>query len=505
VAERRPNILFVMADQLTASALPFHVGPADAPHLEQLAAEGVVFDSAYCTMPLCAPSRASLLTGRLPSALGTYDSGAEFAASFPTIAHYLRDRGYDTCLVGKMHFIGPDQLHGFEERLTTDVYTSGIDWVPDWSLPLSERLPWYHDMSSVLDAGPSEATLQLDYDEEVGFRSVRKLFDLGRARERPFFLLVSFTHPHDPYEIPRRYWDRYEGRALPAPAVPPLPLERQDAHSRRVLEMCGTDVDAIGPELVERARRGYYGAVSYVDDKVGELLAALETTGLRDDTIVVVASDHGDMLGERGLWYKMTFFEDSARVPLVVHAPGRFAAARVSAPVSLVDLLPTFVELVDGAGTFEPEDPVAGSSLVPLLDGRAAERPRVVAEYLAEGTHAPCVMLREGPLKYVHSPTDPDLLFDLDADPLELENLAAHPERADDVRRLRGRVDEHWDLEELGRAVVASQRRRLFVSRALGRGAQSRWEYRPPEDSVSRYVRGTDFWRPFGRARLRRE
>ena len=504
--ERRPNILFVMADQLTASALPFHGGPADAPTLERLAAEGVVFDSAYCSFPLCAPSRASLLTGRLPSRLGVYDSGAEFGASFPTVAHHLRDRGYATCLAGKMHFIGPDQLHGFEERLTTDVYASGIDWTPDWSLPLTEPLPWYHDMSSIFEAGPSEATLQLDYDEEVAFRSVRKIYDFAREGDRPFFLLVSFTHPHDPYEIPHGYWDRYEDRHLPPPAVPAIPLDEQDPHSRRILEMCGADSAEIGPELVERARRGYYGSIGYVDDKVAELLAALDASGLREDTIVVLASDHGDMLGERGLWYKMTFFEDSARVPLVVHAPERFTARRVRECVSLLDLLPTLLELTDGESPAVDADALDGASLVPLLDGAGGDRPPVLAEYNAEGTHAPCVMVRDGRLKYIHCPTDPDLLFDLDADPLELENLAADGAHASDVRRLLDVVEERWgDLERLARDVVESQRRRLFVAQALARGEQSPWDYRPPDRSVGRYVRGADFWQPFGRARLRRD
>jgi choline-sulfatase len=287
--------------------------------------------------------------------------------------------------------------------------------------------------------------------------------------------------------------------------VSALPHERQDVHSSRVLEMCGADTAEIGPELVERARRGYYGAVSYVDDKVAELLAALDATGLREETIVVLASDHGDMLGERGLWYKMTFFEDSARVPLVVHAPGRFAARRVGASVSLLDMLPTLLELAEGEGTFVPADPLDGSSLLPLLEGRGGGRPPVVSEYHAEGTYAPCVMVREGPLKYVHCPTDPDLLFDLDADPLELENLAADDGHADAVRRLRALVHARWDLERLAEDVVASQRRRLVVAGALTQGAQSPWDYRPPDRSVGRYVRGADFWQPFGRARLRRD
>ena len=503
MSARRPNILFVMADQLTAGILPPYGGAADTPNLEQLAAEGVVFDHAYCNMPLCAPSRASLLAGRLPSALGTYDNGAEFAASVPTIAHYLRASGYATCLAGKMHFIGPDQLHGFEERLTTDVYTAGLDWVPDWSLPLSERLPWYHDLGSVLDAGVSEATLQLDYDEEVAFHAVRKLYDLGRTHERPFFFLVSFTHPHDPYEIPRPYWDRYEQRALAAPSVGRLAPEEQDPHSRRVLEMCGADEIELDAEAVARARRAYHAATSYVDDKLGELLRALDAAGLRDDTVVVFASDHGDMLGERGLWYKMNFFEDSARVPLVVHAPKRCAPARVVANVSLLDLLPTFVELA-GNDALEPIEPLAGNSLLPLIRAETLERTGVVlGEYLAEGTYAPCVMILDGRLKYVHCPGDPDQLYDLQTDPLELANLARSSEHKASVRSLRARVDEHWNLDAVARDIVASQRRRLFVSQALASGRQAVWDYSPPDGSAARYVRGRNFWEPFDRARLR--
>src|SRR5438105_9320765 len=318
-----------MADQLAARALSAYGNAiAKTPHLDALAEDGVVFENAYCNTPLCAPSRASLLTGRLPSGIGVYDNGAELSASIPTLAHYLRARGYFTCLAGKMHFIGPDQLHGFEERLTTDVYPAGTDWIPDWNRPLDEPLPWYHDMSSVLEAGISEATLQLDFDEEVGFRSVRKLYDLAReGDDRPFLLLVSFTHPHDPFEMPRAYWDRYD--EVDMPRVPRLPMDEVDPHSRRIRVMCGTDTSGVDEGAIRRARHAYYAAVNYVDDKVGELLRALELTGLRGETIVLFASDHGEALGERGLWYKMTFFEDSARVPLVFHAPERFAPRRV--------------------------------------------------------------------------------------------------------------------------------------------------------------------------------
>ena len=160
----------------------------------------------------------------LPSRNGAIDNGAELAASIPTFAHYLRVLGYRTVLSGKMHFVGPDQLHGFEERVTSDVYPAGLDWVPDWNLAPHERLPWYHDMSSVQRAGPVRASLQLDFDDEVAFRGRRAIVDSARSKvRRPLLLVTSFTHPHDPYEVPARLWESYADATVEPPAVPLLP------------------------------------------------------------------------------------------------------------------------------------------------------------------------------------------------------------------------------------------------------------------------------------------
>ena len=172
-----------MADQLAARWLPaYGHGVVQAPHLDRLARAGAVFEQAYCASPLCTPSRAALLTGRLPSHTGVYDNAAELRASEPTVTHHLRAAGYATALGGKMHFVGPDQLHGFEQRLTTDIYPADLDWTPDWRAPLVERLPWYHTMESVLDPGVCAASMQLDYDDAVAARAVRGLFDHARER-----------------------------------------------------------------------------------------------------------------------------------------------------------------------------------------------------------------------------------------------------------------------------------------------------------------------------------
>lgn len=497
-----------MADQLRAHAVPAYGNTTvDAPHLASLAEDGVVFESAYCNSPLCAPSRSSMLTGRLPSRIGVYDNGAELAASTPTLAHYLRTAGYRTCLAGKMHFIGPDQLHGFEERVTTDMYPAGLDWTPDWSRSPGDRLPWYHDMSSVLDPEVSEATLQTDFDDEVAFHSVRKILDLARSDDRrPFFLAASFIHPHDPWDVPSRYVDRYRDAEFDLPDVATIADEDLDPHSRRVRSMCGGEGLDVGVETIRHARRAYHAAVSYVDDKIGQLLEALETSGMRDDTIVIVTSDHGEMLGERGLWYKMTFFEASARVPLIVTAPGRFAPGRVAENVSLVDLLPTVLEIANDGRPFVPADPIDGTSLVPLLrhDAGAPWPDTVLGEYLAEGTLAPMVMIRRGPYKYVRCPGDPDQLYDLSSDPQELSNLAAGSAHANVLREFQEESGERWDLDELNRIVVASQRRRHRVVDALALGRRTAWDYEPPDLSSGKYVRGEDFWEPFAGARLRR-
>ncbi len=483
---RKPNLLLLMADQLNPRALRPYGNPiAHTPHIDALAAGGVVFDAAYCASPLCAPSRYSFMAGQLPSAIGAYDNAAEFAADVPTFAHYLRRAGYHTVLSGKMHFCGPDALHGFEERLTPDIYPADFGWTPDWTR-FEHRPSWYHSLDSVLKAGPCVRSNQLDYDEEVVFTSRRKLYDVARAAEpRPFCMVVSLTHPHDPYNITRPYWDLYANVDIPPPRVG-AELAPPDPHSRRLRHVCGLDLDQPTPEQVYNARRAYYGAVSFVDAQIGALLATLEETRLADDTIVLLLGDHGEMLGERGLWYKMSFFEDASRIPLIVHAPRRFAPRRVAAAVSLVDILPTLLDL---AG--EPPAqaaPLAGASLLPHLTGDGGHD-RVDGEYLAEGAIAPMFMIREGRYKFVHCPADPDQLYDLLADPEELRNLATAPEHAARCAEYRRQIEARVSIPTLHAQVLASQRRRHFVYESLRQGRRTAWDYTPPRDGAEEYIR----------------
>ncbi len=483
----RPNFLILMADQLTARALPAYGNRvAKTPHIDALAAAGVVFDSFYCNSPLCAPSRFSFLCGRQVSAIGAYDNAAELPAQVPTFAHFMRRAGYQTVLSGKMHFCGADQLHGFEERLTTDIYPADFGWTPDWNR-FEQRPSWYHTMDSVTQAGPCARTNQVDFDDDVVFQARQKLFDMARAKDRrPFCMVASMTHPHDPYVIPHRYWDRYAGVDIDMPRVQ-LPVADLDPHSRRLRHICGLDSQPVNEAQVRAARRAYYGAVSYVDDQVGVLLCALAEARFADDTIVLLLADHGDMLGERGLWYKMSFFEPACRIPLIVHAPGRFSSRRVAQSASLVDIAPTLYELAGGELADYPA-PLDGTSLAPQLGGGAG-RGEVIGEYFAEGAIAPLVMIKRGRYKFVHSPADPDQLYDLTTDPDELDNLAGDVRHAARVRELLAEVAQRWDLEALHAAVIASQRRRHFVYDALRAGRYTPWDFQPARDASRLYVR----------------
>ena len=484
---RRPNILLVMADQLAAPFLPsYGHAVVQAPNLDRLAERGTRFASAYSNSPLCAPARFTMMTGQRNSRIGAYDNASELPASVPTFAHHLRAGGYQTCLIGKMHFVGPDQLHGFEERLTTDIYPADFGWTPDWSDPDGRFDWWFHNMDSVRFAGVADSSNQLDYDDEVGFQAVRKLRDLARSNdERPWMLTVSFTHPHDPYVARQEHWDRYDHDAIDLPRVGPLPLDSLDPHSRRLRNVSAMDDAALTEGQVRNARHAYYSSIAYVDDWVGQLISTLTTGAIADETVVIFTADHGDMLGERGLWYKMNFFEGACRVPLIVAGPEIANGVAAAEHVSLLDVFPTLLDL---AGLDVPAD-ADGHSLAPLLAGDRDPARRVFGEYLGEGAVAPILMVRDGQWKYVHCDPDPPQLFDLDADPDELVNLVADTALAETTATFASVVDQRWDRAALHQRVLASQHARRLVDTALRIGRRTPWDHQPFVDASERFMR----------------
>ncbi len=470
-----PNILVIQADQLAANYIGAYHNPiASTPHIDSLASNGAIFDSAYTNFPLCAPSRFSMMSGQLASTIGAYDNGAEFASSIPTFAHYLRNLDYQTCLVGKMHFVGADQLHGFEQRLTTDIYPGDFGWTGDWT---EVRPSFANDVVTFTNAGVCLRNVQLEYDDEVCHRARRKIYDLARANdERPFLLFTSFTHPHDPFQCRPEHWDRYRHDDIDMPVVNTAQAD-MDPYSLRLMEQYALKGNSPNQEQVRVARHAYYGSVSYVDDLVGELLHVLKETGLYDNTVILLTTDHGEMLGEHGLWYKKSFYEEACRIPLIISHP-QIDPRRVAANVSLVDLLPTLLELAGDTRQSSLVEPVAGHSLWGLATDSASswDHP-VLAENLAEGSTTPLLMARQGDHKYIYSAVDPEQLFDLAQDPNEQTNQFANPDYQETCQTLSQLVQQHWDVETLARDIFASQRRRLFLREALAKGQSHDWDF----------------------------
>jgi len=475
---RQPNILFLQADQLNANALGSYGNPfISTPNLDSLGLRSSVFEHAYCNYPICAPSRASMMAGRLASRIGAYDNAIEFSASVPTFAHYLCNLGYQTSLVGKMHFVGPDQLHGFEERLIAELYPTDFAWNNVGTYFSKEALS---NSQGITEAGPVRNSVQIEHDELVTFHACRRLFDLAKKRDhRPFLMVASFTHPHEPYYCPQLFWDLYDEVDIPAPNVPPLALEDHDPLSYRAGEVLDFFHD-FSAEQVARARRAYFGSVSYLDSLVGKVLDALRESGLDQDTVVIFASDHGDMLGERGLWYKKVFYEQALQVPLMISTPGMDETRRIATPVSLLDIAPTLISIGGGDPVADAADPFDGCDLMPVVDGGGIDGRDMLAEIMSERIASPVLMIRRGAMKYISGPAHPPQLFDLENDPVELNNLAKCDAHATLVAELQREIDTQWDAAVLEKDILESQKRRQVIQKAHRLGRNPGWDISTP-------------------------
>ncbi|MEM7426468.1 MAG: choline-sulfatase [Pseudomonadota bacterium] len=484
-----PNILLIQADQLAANALrPYGNKTVKAPNIDRLADEGVVFENCYCNLPMCAPSRASMHAGILPFSIAMYDNASEFHADIPTFGHYLRMLGYRVELSGKMHFVGPDQMHGYEKRHTTEIYPANFAWTVDWSKGREYR-PTNLTMAPIIESGPCVRSLQMDYDDEVAYHGTQALYDFARkGDDRPFMLTVSFTSPHSPFVIGEEYWDLYNHDDIELPAVAPLELDEMDHLSRNLHYCQARHLFTVTDEHRRNARHGYYGMISYIDRKIGELVGALEKTGLADNTIVIVTGDHGEMMGERGMWYKQHFFEWACRVPFVVRCPERWAPRRIKENISLIDLMPTLLEVASDKPFEDYAIPIDGVSLVPTLDGDTSDLDDcAISEFAADGSTGPSRMVKKGPWKLMWLEGVDARLYNVEDDPNEVNDLAGSSDHQSIRADLEARLFDGFDPDELRRLIEASQRRRLAVHAATG--GDPTYVNIVRHDDANRYIR----------------
>jgi choline-sulfatase len=480
----RPNLLVIMSDQHSPHVLGCAGDPVvRTPHLDRLATSGVRFQSAYCGAPLCVPSRSTFMTGQSCSQIGVWTNAGILGSDVPTFAHALAVAGYDTVLCGRMHFRGPDQRHGFTDRPMGDVSPpiGTRPWRVLEGLPPGGNIQQY---SATAISGPGRTGYQA-FDADVTATTLRWLRERAASNAtgtagtagtggaaRPFCLVVGLLLPHNPYIAPRALYEEYLDRV----GVPEIPAAYWETLHPAVRGWrTSREVDKLTPEQARSARAAYYGLVTMVDDEVGQIVAALDETGLRDNTAVFYTSDHGDMAGELGMWWKSSCYEGSAGVPLLAAWPGRFAAGRrVDEPVSLIDLAPTLVDL----GGAAPLPHATGRVLTPLLRGEPlpADWPPVIyAENGPDLDNPPARMVRRGQWKLVHHHgyAQPQL-FDLAADPQEARDLGADPAYAAVREDLHALARAGWD----GDAVIARSRRQAEEVRPLAAWARA---VQPPE------------------------
>ncbi len=458
--ENRPNILLIMSDEHAPMFSGTYGHPlVQTPNMDRLAASGMTFNNAYCNSPLCMPSRMSFMTGRYIHHIGTWDNATPLASDAVTWAHLLRTVGYDVVLSGKQHFCGKDQLHGFRAQLARDLHAERSHGVIGWEkgTPPASR-PW----PGLQQAGPG-TTEEIEVDDLVEAEALNYLRGAAHKKQ-PWALNVSFIAPHFPLVVPQRFWDLYPLNEIDLPKIPPGHLENQHPVYKRMRSMFGC-ID-FPEELVRRGRAGYYGLITYLDEKIGRLLDVLEETDQVDNTIIIYTSDHGEMNGEHGMWRKSNFYEASVRVPLQIAWPGHLPTeGRINEVVSLVDLIATVVE-VAGAS---PAALLDGESLLPLMRGEAESwKDEAFSEYLAHGVARPMGMLRRGKYKFNYSLGDSPELYNVQEDADEFHSLAADSAYQSVLEELQARLFSHWDPVKLERRVRQSQKERLLIDAATG-------------------------------------
>jgi len=462
MSRRRPNLLYIMSDQHTQRVTGCYGDPVvRTPALDRLAARGVAFENAYTPSPICLPARMSALTGCYPVTQECWTNTDMLPSDRATFAHALGAAGYRPILVGRLHAIGPDQLHGFARREVGDHSTNWVGGARHDMGVLDKTNDPYR--VSLQKSGPGQSAYEThDVDVTAAACAVLEEIAAGRkaGEDAPFALSVGYMLPHQPFVAGKAEYDLYVGK-VGMPDLPPPDPDREHPWLRQWRENTGTL--SVTSEEILRARTAYYGLVTRMDALIGQLLDRLESLGLAENTLVIYTSDHGDQIGERGLWWKMTFYDESAKVPLILSWPGRLPEGeRRNQVVNLVDLVPTLLEAlsapalpnVDGRSFLA----VAGSGSHPWVDETFSEYCSDAVEPWAGTAPVQHRMIRTGRWKLNYYHGDRPQLFDLERDPRETCDLAEDPAYRPVREALVARVLAGWNPEAIARRVL--QRRR---------------------------------------------
>ncbi|MGA2271439.1 MAG: sulfatase-like hydrolase/transferase [Bryobacteraceae bacterium] len=428
-AADRPNIVVICADEHGGPFLGSAGHPiVKTPNLDRLARAGVQFHSAYCGSPVCVPSRAGMMSGMFPSDVGSYCNSTSFKKPVPTWGNRLRDAGYECWASGKLDLTAGND-YGFHEVDTDHGHSGSPDITSLFRAPMCFR-------ASVRNQVNGSFQDRKSHDDTVFANALRFLREDARTLRKPWAMYTGCLLPHPDFIAKPRYAAMYPPEAMPLPNVSLDYLDRRHPAFEQLANFQRFS-SPIDPARIRRARAAYFGMISELDGMVGALLDELEKAGQMDTTLVVYTSDHGEMLGDHGLWLKNLLLENAARVPLIMAGAGLPAGKSVHTPVMHVDMVATMLEL---AG-LPPDAKLRGHSLVPLARGVSGAHPGVAySESHSEGNCTGSFMIRKERWKYIYFTGYAPLLFDLGRDPGEQNDLAGRPETAAIQRELHAEL-----------------------------------------------------------------
>ena len=464
---RKPNILMIMTDAHSPRIAGFAGDPdARTENLDRLAAGGTVFDNAFCANPVCTPSRMSMMCSKEAHRCAAWSNHWIIFPEHVTWPGHFADHGYRTCLVGKMHYGGGNQMNGFQHRPYGDL-RHGLGHQPD-------PLHMYPGYAHVESAGITEVPESLTQDVVVSREALSFVLEHHDAQpETPWFVCASFGRPHSPLTAPGRYIRRYWEK---------LPPDKTETAAKSELEpFAGRYFQDLTPEENQHARAGYYACVDFVDDCIGELLTGLEAGGCLDNTIVIYTADHGEMLGSHGCWGKQIYYDPSMGVPLLMSGPGIPEGSRLPQIVSLMDLFPTTCSLAglpvpDGLDGVDFSGILSGGAAGTTESADAAHAPKAPREYAPsayyaygvrinfntrseEEPHGAWRVVRTQEWKYVEVEGGSSLLFDLAGDPDERVNLAGQEHQKARCSNMRKMLFHDFSWEEVHRQLAADRAR----------------------------------------------
>lgn len=445
---KRPNILLIVSDQHRADFIEGEGDPLVAtPNLRRLADNGMLFGRCVCPSPLCVPARMSMMTGRAPHRLNVWGNEDPLGSNIPTFAHALGAAGYRTVLAGRMHFMGGDQLHGFDERLVGDV----CGGFPGQNRAEYRFRGYWGETESVHSAGPGLSHDQY-YDQAVAAEACRIIRDHEVSKDvRPLLLVVGFYSPHDPYRAHEKYFRKYSktGDLPKDPNGAALHPSDRDRHLKN-------GWDKITEDEIRKARSAYRGKCEFMDELAGQVIECFEESPLGTEGIIAYTSDHGEMLGDHGLWAKSCFYESALRSPLIMAGKG-IGKGRAGKSVSLMDLAPTLAELA-GAERMPSAD---GISLLPVLRGEETNERIIFCEL--RGTQRAAIF---GEWKYVYSHGEAPQLFNLLTDPEERLNLAGSADVKEIEEKLKDEIfSDGWDPERNSKLIEKMNADLAYLSR----------------------------------------